>query len=115
MNLIEREHKRNGRIYVAGIIGLVFTICALIGVWWVMVLQYTMDPYFFTAVAVSSVIAYGIAWMLRGKTTNSIGLQIHLMTKQEAYVHLAMLIDHLKDEHATKIDYKVEQLEDKRK
>lgn len=113
MNLIEREESRNRRIAVLGVIMLPVTLCLLLGVWWVIILEYAVSAYFFTAVAVSVVITYGIAWILRGKTSNSIGLQIHMMTKAETMVHMAMLIDHLRDEYKTQVDYKVGQIEDK--
>ena len=113
MNLIEREEKRNNRITILGAIMLPVTMGLILGVWWVVILQYEVNAYFMTATGISVIISYGVAWMLRGKTSNSIGLQIHAMTKAEALVHMAMLVDHMRDTYKTQVDYKVGQIEEK--
>ena len=113
MNLIEREEKLNRKITILGMIMLPITTILILFVWWVIILQYETNSYFMTATGISMILSYGVAWILRGKTSNSIGMQIHQMTKAEALVHMAMLVDHMRDEYKTQVDYKVGQIEEK--
>ncbi len=116
--LVEKEAKRNRSIYIVGVIGFIVITCLLMGMWWVMVLKYAVDPSFFAAVIISVIFAYWLAWELRGKASNSIGLQIAKMTKAEALMFVAAIADHLRDECETAVDYHVSpapKIEEKRK